>query len=195
MLPIEEPRMDLSQLLWIVPAVLAVIAVLQILYLLVLTVAPGGRRKPVKQPAAPIMPTTPQGGLTSAPSYSPAPIVSAGKLVLLSGLPNLTEIPLPNNNFGIGRFYHPENNILVALDEKSISRRHATFMGDDNLREYYLTDTSSSYGTSIRKDNQFQLLTPGKRERVYNEDVVQFGNVVTLRMVLPGDTRAAATRL
>jgi hypothetical protein len=68
-------------------------------------------------------------------------------------------------------------------------------MGDDNLREYYLTDTSSSYGTAIRKDNQLQLLTPGKRERVYNEDIVQFGNSVTVRFVLPGDTRAAATRL
>ena len=45
------------------------------------------------------------------------------------------------------------------------------------------------------KDNQFQLLQPGVRERVYNEDVVQFGNSVTARLVLPGDTRAAATRL
>jgi hypothetical protein len=33
------------------------------------------------------------------------------------------------------------------------------------------------------------------RERVYNDDVVQFGNSVTARLVLPGDTRAAATRL
>jgi len=187
--------MDLSQLLWIIPAVLAVIAVVQIVYLLILPVAPGGRRKPVKQPSSPIMPTTPQGGLNPAPPYTPAPKVTAGKIVVVSGLPNMTEIPLPNNNFGIGRFYHPENNVLVALDEKSISRRHATFMGDDNLREYYLTDTSSSYGTAIRKENQFQLLTPGKRERVYNEDVVQFGNSVTVRFALPGDTRAAATRL
>jgi hypothetical protein len=187
--------MELSQLLWIIPAVLAVVAVLQIVYLLVLSVAPGGRRKPVKQPSAPIMPTTPQGGLNPAPTYTSAPVVTAGKMVVLGGLPNMAEIPMPNNNFGIGRFYHPENNILVALDEKSISRRHATFQGDDNLREYYLTDTSSSYGTSVRKDTQFQLLTPGKRERVYNEDVVQFGNAVTVRLVLPGDTRAAATRL
>jgi pSer/pThr/pTyr-binding forkhead associated (FHA) protein len=187
--------MDFSQLLWIIPVVLAVVAALQIVYLLILSIAPAGRRRPVKQPNAPIMPTTPQGGLNPAPAYTPAPKVTSGKMVVVSGLANMAEIPLPNNNFGIGRFYHPENNILVALDEKSISRRHATFMGDDNLREYYLTDTSSSYGTSIRKDNQLQLLTPGKRERVYNEDVVQFGNSVTVRLVLPGDTRAAATRL
>jgi len=188
--------MDLSQWLWIIPAVLAVIALVQVVYLLALSIAPGGRRKPIKQPSAPIMPTTPQGGLNPAPAYTPtAPKVSAGKLVILSGLSNMVEIPLPNNNFGIGRFYHPEHNILVALDEKSISRRHATFIGDDNLREYYLTDTSSSYGTSIRKDNQFQLLQPGQRERVYNDDVVQVGNSVTVRLVLPGDTRAAATRL
>jgi pSer/pThr/pTyr-binding forkhead associated (FHA) protein len=142
------------------------------------------------------MPTTPQGGLTPAPAYTPtAPKVTAGKIVIISGLNNLTEIPLPNNNFGIGRFYHPENNILVALDDKSISRRHATFSGDDLLREYYLTDTNSSYGTNLRKDGQFQLLKPGQRERLYNDDVVQFGNNVTVRFVLPGDTRAAATRL
>src|SRR5690554_6769242 len=123
--------MDFSQLLWIVPVALAVIAVLQFAYWLILSIAPGGRSKPVKQPSAPIMPTTPQGGLNPPPVYTPAPRVTAGKMVVLSGLANMTEIPLPNNNFGIGRFYHPENNILVALDEKSISRRHATFMGGD----------------------------------------------------------------
>ena len=188
--------MDLNQVLWIVPAVLLVIAVLQIVYLAILSLAPGGQRKPVKQPSAPIMPTTPQGGLNPAPAYAAtAAKVTAGKMVILSGIANLMEIPLPNNNFGIGRFYHPENNVLVALDEKSISRRHATFMGDDNLREYFLTDNSSSYGTAVRKDNQFQLLQPGVRERVYNDDVVQFGNSVTARLALPGDTRAAATRL
>jgi hypothetical protein len=186
--------MDLNQLLWIIPAVLAAVALLQILYLVTLSI-PAGRRRPVKQPSAPIMPTTPQGGLNTSPAPGAAPRISAGKMVVLSGLSNMAELPFPNNNFGIGRFYHPENNVLIALDEKSISRRHATFMGDDNLREYYLTDTSSSYGTSVRKDNQFHLLQPGTRERVYNEDVVQFGNSVTVRLVLPGDTRAAATRL
>jgi len=82
----------------------------------------------------------------------------------------------------------------VAFDEKSISRRHAIFMGDESLGEFYLTDTNSSYGTSVRKENKFELLTPGQRERIYNEDVVQFGNSVTIRFLLPSATRAAATR-
>jgi hypothetical protein len=67
-------------------------------------------------------------------------------------------------------------------------------MGDESLGEFYLTDTNSSYGTSLRKDNKFELLTPGQRERIYNEDVVQFGNSVTIRFLLQSATRAAATR-
>lgn len=116
-------------------------------------------------------------------------------MIVLGGLPGQKEIPIPGNNFGIGRFYSPESNILVAMDEKSVSRRHAIFMGDEALGEFYLTDTNSSYGTAVRKDNNFEVLTPGQRERIYNEDVVQFGNNVTVRFVLPSATRAAVTRM
>jgi len=31
--------------------------------------------------------------------------------------------------------------------------------------------------------------------RIYNQDIVQFGNSVTVRFSLPGDTRADATQL
>lgn len=188
--------MDVNQLMWIAVIVLLVLAILQILYVFYLSVTLREPR-PVRQPSGPIMPTTPQGMNTVPPNYqNPVATVriGAGKLVVVSGLPGQKDIPVPGNNFGIGRFYSPESNILVALDEKSISRRHAIFMGDENLGEFYLTDTNSSYGTSLRKDNKFELLTPGQRERIYNEDVVQFGNSVTIRFVLPSATRAAATR-
>ena len=184
--------MDVSQVMWIAIIVLLVAAILQILYVFYLSVTMREAR-PARQPSAPIMPTTPQG-VTNSQFQRPTAAIGAGRMVVVSGLPGQKDIPIPGNNFGIGRFCSAENNILVALDEKSISRRHAIFMGDENLGEFYLTDTNSSYGTSVRKDNKFELLTPGQRERIYNEDVVQFGNNVTIRFLLPSATRAAATR-
>jgi FHA domain len=183
---------DVSQIMWIAIVVLLVVAILQILYVFYLSVSMREAR-PVRQPSGPIMPTTPQG-MTNAGLRNPAVQIGQGRMVPVSGLPGQKDMPLPGNNFGIGRFYSPENNILVAFDEKSISRRHAIFTGDESLGEFYLTDTNSSYGTSLRKDNKFELLTPGQRERIYNEDVVQFGNSVTIRFLLPSATRAAATR-
>jgi hypothetical protein len=192
--------MDINQLLWItIPLTLLIIAILQILYLLWINYAPTSTRTP-KSPDSPIMPTVPQGGFaTRPPSYGPStslnPRTSIGKMIVIAGLNNVTEIALPSFNFGIGRFHNPDQNVAVALDEKSISRRHAQFTGDEMLREYFLTDMGSTYGTMIRKEGQFQMLTPQQRERIYNEDVVMFGNAVTVRFILPGDTRASATRL
>ncbi len=183
---------DVSQIVWIAIIVLLVVAILQILYVFYLSVTMREAR-PVRQPSGPIMPTTPQG-MNNTNVQSSAIRIGQGKMVVVSGLPGQKEMPIPGNNFGIGRFYSPENNILVAFDEKSISRRHAIFMGDDSLGEFYMTDTNSSYGTSVRKESKFELLTPGQRERIYNEDVVQFGNGVTIRFLLPSATRAAATR-
>ena len=120
------------------------------------------------------------------------PLTTGGKMDVLSGLENTDDIPLPNANFIIGRYYHPENNIHIALDEKSISRRHAHFQGDDARREYTLTDTNSSYGTALRVNDKLQPLIPGQKFRIYNSDVIQFGQQVTVRFSLPGDIRPAA---
>ncbi|MBL8116408.1 MAG: FHA domain-containing protein [Anaerolineae bacterium] len=187
--------MDFTQLMWIVIVILLVMAILQIFYLFWLGITTR-EPKPVQQPSGPIMPTTPAGMNTIPPNYqNPTPRIGSSRMIVLGGLPGQKEIPIPGNNFGIGRFYSPESNILVAMDEKSVSRRHAIFMGDEALGEFYLTDTNSSYGTAVRKDNNFEVLTPGQRERIYNEDVVQFGNNVTVRFVLPSATRAAVTRM
>ncbi len=188
--------MDLSQLVWIVPLALLVVLTLQIFYWMILSVSarPQSRRA-ARQPSAPIMPTNPSGINTSVPSYAtkaPAARTVIGKVTILSGLPP-KEIPLPGGNFGIGRFYNPEQNVQVAMDEKSISRRHAAFTSNDLLHEYYLTDNGSSYGTSIQRNNQFEALKPGQPERIYNEDVVQFGNVVRVRFSLPTDRRTTNT--
>lgn len=184
--------MDISQIMWIAVIILLAIAILQILYVFWLSVSLREAR-PARQPSGPIMPTNPSGMNTVVPNAATR-VGTSSKLVITGGLAGQKDIPLPGNNFGIGRFYSPENNILVALDEKSISRRHAIFMGDESLGEFYLTDTNSSYGTSVRKGTSFEMLPPGQRERIYNEDVVQFGNQVTVRFLLPTATRAAATR-
>ncbi len=188
--------MDTTQLAWMIPVTLLLIAVLQILYLVWLMYWPTGR-KTTGQQGSPVMPTMPESDFATPPSpYNSVPpgVSSIGKLVILSGVSNLTEVPLPVGSFGIGRFYNEEGNILVALDERSVSRRHATFVSDESTREYYMTDTNSSYGTRIRIGNQFEPVTPGSGERIYNEDVVQFGNVVTVRFILPCDTRPAGSR-
>jgi hypothetical protein len=120
---------------------------------------------------------------------------AVGKMIVLQGLDTMKELSLPSPNFFIGRFYSPEANVLVALDEKSISRRHAAFICDEPIREYYLRDLASSFGTSVLINGTFEKLTPDKQERIYNEDVVQFGNLVTVRLLLPCETRASMTSL
>lgn len=191
-------RYFLDQLGWSVPATLLVIAVIQLIYLIWLSSSHRTERR-ARRPSSPIMPTKPQTMRDDA-SGGMMPLTRTqgtftGKMIILSGLPNLGEVDLPGPSFGIGRFRNTDQNILIALDEKSISRRHAVFNADETRTEFYLTDTNSSYGTTVRKQNQFKLLTPGQPERIYDGDVVQFGTLVTVRFVLPGDTRAAATQL
>lgn len=192
--------MNAEQLPWMIPLTLLIVAITQLLYLTWMAFTLRGEKK-VSQPNSPIMPTTPEGmpthhggvGLDNIPSEA----VGIGKIVILKGLAatTVTELPLPRNEFSVGRFYNPESNILIALNEKSISRRHATFIGDEPTREYYLIDTNSSYGTHIQIDGRLHPLPPGKEQRIYNEDVVQFGNLVTVRFVLPCDTRQSGTKL
>ena len=119
---------------------------------------------------------------------------SAGKMVILGGL-EPREIPLPSAHFTVGRFYSPENNVLVALDEKSVSRKHAILRVAAQGREYYLQDVGSTYGTHLAVEGRFDRLQPGVDARVYNQDVVQFGSAVQVQLVLPCETRSAITQL
>jgi pSer/pThr/pTyr-binding forkhead associated (FHA) protein len=126
---------------------------------------------------------------------SSALISEIGKLVVLSGLPDQLESNLPGLEFGIGRFYNQERKILVVLDEKSISREHAFFQYNAQLEQYFLTDKSSSYGTYILANDKFDPLTPDQPQQIFNGDVVQFGNLVKVRFILAGGTRASVTQL
>jgi len=205
------------ELIWSIPIILLVLAVFQLLYLMVLSsgrrrrrtsptspvmprIEPGTPPPPTASaqpatlsdaPTAPDMGTDTDSGMpASRPPMNRMPAGTIGKFIVLNGLDGgMREIDFPSNDFGIGRFHNPDANILVALDEKSISRKHAIFLCDEQIREYYLVDTNSSYGTHVMVNGEFRTLNPGKNERVYNEDVVQFGNNVTMRLVLPCETR------
>lgn len=149
---------------------------------------------PSRPPSAP--PSTPPSTHPStAPVAAPVLAGTLKKFVVLGGLPDTGEMTLPDGDFGIGRYFNLEANILVAFDEKSISRKHATFLADDKNKEYHLIDTNSSYGTYVLIDNRFEALTPGISERIYSEDVIQFGNNVKVRVILPCETRASTTRV
>ena len=146
---------------------------------------------PVQQQYAP-----PQYSQPPMPARPPdaTELDTMGKLVILSGL-EAREIPLPGAQFAIGRFYSPENNVLVAIDEKSVSRKHAALRVAAHGREYYLQDVGSSYGTHLFVEGRVERLTPGQEARIYNNDIVQFGSAVQVRFILPCETRSAVTQL
>lgn len=204
----------IAVLRWTVPVTLMIVALVQVMYLGYLNVrANQGERqaRPRRQPDAPIMPTNPADSAppVNAPPPPPVPIPAPspqrrpelsvptgrfqGKMMILSGLPNINEIEMPGEQFAIGRFYNPDQNVLVSLDERSVSRRHARFEFNRQTGECFLSDTNSSYGTTIRKGEDFHPITPNQPERVYNGDVVQFGSAVTVRLVLPGEQRGSVT--
>jgi hypothetical protein len=179
---------DLSFLVWMIPLTLAGLALFQLLFWIVATVTMRPD-KLVRQPNAPIMPTNP----APRPKNTP-PAITGASMVVTSGIPSPGELPMPSGSFIIGRYYHPENNVMIALDERSISRRHAQFTGDDSAHTYFLTDLNSSYGTAFKRGEKLEPLTANTRVRVYNGDIVQFGVGVTARMVLPGESRADITQ-
>lgn len=124
---------------------------------------------------------------------SSGPLVE-GRMVVLSGVMSQDPIAFPSNHFGIGRFRNEAESIFVAFDERSVSRRHAVFHAD-GVGLYYLTDTHSSYGTFLRTGATFEFMQPGQRERIFNGDEVRFGQHVSVRFELPGDTRTSSTQL
>jgi hypothetical protein len=214
--------MDISLGLWILPAALLVVTVILLLYLAILNYAPVRRESTPSAPKQtrstvtpvenPVVLAPPPPPMPAPAPYRPAPppmpsmppmysrppdateLETMGKMIIIAGLAP-REIPLPSAQFGIGRFYAPENNVLVAVDEKSVSRKHATMRIAAQGREYYIQDVGSSYGTHLIAEGRFDRLTPGREERVYNNDVIQFGSAVQVRLVLPCETRSATTQL
>jgi len=208
--------MDLNQFVWIIPLTLLILIIVQIVYSLWVRLSPNKAKPPALRPqhspssapigAAPLSPTAvqmstnppppPGGNVPPARKYNAETSAeSINKFVILSGLQGVKEMRLPSKEFRIGRYYNLEGNILVGFDEKSVSRKHALLSLNYDKLEYYLTDTDSSYGTYLLLEGTTEQLTPRERKRVYNGDVIRFGNSVTVRLIVIGETRASTTHL
>lgn len=182
--------LDVTTLIWIVPGIFGVLTTILLLYWLWLTVAPGPRPRTVSAPPPPPAP---------APAPRPRHVesddtiidrvggpVTAGSMVIESGLPQVMTIDFPSSEFRIGRFRDETQNILVALDEKSISRSHALLRGNPQTGEYTIQDIGSRFGTFIISPQGVpEQLQQGEARRVYNGTIVQFGSAVRARLNLP----------
>lgn len=178
-----------TQMIWILPGVFGVITVLLLLYWVWLLIAPGPR---VQQPmsAPPIQtPKTPAIHLETDDTIIdriPTGPTGPASMTVEAGLPGAGTIEFPSAEFRVGRFRDDTQNVLIALDEKSVSRSHALIRGNPQTGEYYIQDIGSRFGTSIvTPQGTVEKLNEGETRRVYNGTVVQFGSAVRVRINLP----------
>jgi hypothetical protein len=180
-----------NQFYWIIPTALMIVAIIQTSHWILLNRA--ASRPSRREKVSPVMPTSPRvpsssSNMSGNMSGNFADNTQVGgfqaTMTILEGMQGTTEIRLPKSSFGIGRFYNPDDDILIALDERSISRRHAYFSSEANA--FLLTDTGSSYGTAIYINDKYVNLSPGQPEQIYNGDVVLFGNTIKVQLRLPG---------
>lgn len=196
----------IGNLWWIIPTALLLLALIQMIYWVYLNRSvPSEQLEKVSRVTSPQMPTYPDNLVdrpasdTSGVKREPQPETSAlgdviPKMIMLNHPKGRKEIKLPDvPSYGMGRFYNKEYNILIALDERSISRRHAVLSRDASSNQYFLTDTNSSYGTAIQRGETFSPMTPGEEERIYHNDIIQFGRSLTIQFTLPGSTRQMVT--
>lgn len=189
--------MDINTYIWILPAVFGVITAFLLLYLLWLAVAPGPRPRTVNTP-----PPAPPPQPAPAPRYvesddtiidNPAAATGAGSMVIESGLPGISTIDFPGTEFRIGRFRDESQNVLVALDEKSVSRSHALLRLNPGTGQYTIQDIGSRFGTFIvNAHGQPEQIQQGETRPVYNGTVVQFGSAVRVRLLIPTGGYSAA---
>lgn len=196
----------IGNLWWIIPVTLLLLAIIQLIYWAYLSNSvPSEKKEKVSRVTSPQMPTYPDNLVdrplsdTSGVARQVQPETTAlgnviPKMIMLNHPKGRKEIKLPEApSYGIGRFYNKEYSILIALDERSTSRRHAVLRKDMSLNQYFLKDTNSSYGTAIKRGELFQPMTPGEEERIYHNDVVQFGRSLEVQFTLPGSTRQSVT--
>mgnify|MGYP000571700548 CR=1 FL=1 len=191
--------MDFSQILRSGTTTLLIVAILQSIYWIYLL--RGASNKPSDRRNRAMMPSNPRliGGQQTSEIEAAGDYTDnlrerggfQGMMIVLDGMPDLANrnIRMPKNSFTIGRFYNPDEDILVAIDERSISRRHARFTSEGS--NFYLTDIGSSYGTSISSGGQNINLSPDQREQVFDGDEIVFGNTVRLKLSLPGPARSS----
>ncbi len=181
--------MDINTLIWIVPGVFGALTTILLLYWLWLTVAPGPRPRAVSAPTPPPPPPAPKSRHVESDDTIIDRVggpTTAGSMVIESGLPQVMTIDFPSSEFRIGRFRDETQNILVAVDEKSISRSHALLKGNPQTGEFTIQDIGSRFGTFVLSAQGVpEQLQQGESRRVYNGTIVQFGSAVRARLNLP----------
>jgi hypothetical protein len=202
----------LRNLVTYLPVGLGFVALIQVIYATYLSIT-GNMDTRDNRPTQPVMPRTSGGAWSQGKLSSGLPVILAqvgsgagtggvsgatdhgisGRFVVEAGLPEAKAFPLPDYEFGIGRFRNEEHQILMAIDAPSVSRFHAHFAGDEDLREYYLIDTESTYGTYLIKDGHLEPFPPNIPVRVFDQDVIEIGKV-RIRLQLPTETREQAIR-
>lgn len=201
-----------TEAVWILPAVLGALTILLLLMWLY-TNATAGSPSEAAQPARPQAPVAAAAAPPPQPAYAPPPpqpayappppqpayappkVEGLGRVAVLSGVPQLGEYPITLPTFYVGRFVAADQQVMIGLDEKSVSRKHL-MVRSTPAREYFVSDAGSTFGSSlISADGTMTRMTVGKEERIYNGDIVQLGNAVRLRFMLPTEMRSSVTQL
>lgn len=196
--------------LWILPIVLGVITLLLLIVWLYTSMTAGSKseaaqaarpQQPVSQVAAP--PPAPAYAPPAQPAYAPPPqpayaapkVEGLGRVAVIGGVAPLGEYPITAPTFYIGRFVAADQQVMIGLDEKSVSRRHL-MVRSTPAKEYFVSDAGSTFGSSIiSSDGTMTRMTAGKEERIYNGDIVQLGNAAQVRFILPTEMRSSVTQL
>jgi hypothetical protein len=195
--------------LWILPAALGVITLLLLIVWAYTSMTAGSKSEP-SQSARPQQPVSQASAPPPAPAYAPpqpayqpppqpaysAPKVEGlGRVAVIGGVAPLGEYPITAPTFYIGRFVAADQQVMIGLDEKSVSRRHL-MVRSTPAKEYFVSDAGSTFGSSIiSSDGTMTRMTPGKEERIYNGDIVQLGNAAQVRFILPTEMRSSVTQL
>ncbi len=193
--------------IWIITAVLGAITVLLIFVWLYTSMTSGSKNEPA-QAARPQQPVS-QAAAPPAPSYAPPPqpsyvpppqpaapkVEGLGRVAVIAGVAPLGEYPITTPTFYIGRFVAADQQVMIGLDEKSVSRKHL-MVRSTPAKEYFVSDVGSTFGSSIiSSDGTMTRMTAGKEERIYNGDTVQLGNAAQVRFILPTEMRSSVTQL
>jgi hypothetical protein len=195
--------------IWILPAALGVITLLLLIVWAYTGMTAGSKSEP-SQTARPQQPVSQASAPPPAPAYTPpqpayqpppqpaysAPKVEGlGRVAVIGGVAPLGEYPITAPTFYIGRFVAADQQVMIGLDEKSVSRRHL-MVRSTPAKEYFVSDAGSTFGSSIiSSDGTMTRMTPGKEERIYNGDIVQLGNAAQVRFILPTEMRSSVTQL
>jgi transcriptional regulator with GAF, ATPase, and Fis domain len=121
-----------------------------------------------------VLPTTP----CSSPATTP-------RLAIVVRSPDtVATYPIPvSGDVTIGR----SQDVDIAIDDGSVSRRHARIYGGDPAR---LEDLGSTNGTRVMG----RALRPGERVVLGQGNVLQFGDIVAFVDVYDGEPQATAAR-